>query len=533
MKKISILLSLALSLSAVSCDEWLDINSDPNSVADIENNSILLPAVELNLMSVTGFYGHLLGSYYAEQYAIKPGGPQYLGLSHWDTKDGTLGSTWSNRLYTSAYQKVANNAKKIRENAAESESWGDYLAATILMVYNYQILVDGFGEIPYSEALNPSNIAPKYDDGKDVYASLIAELDTALAKVSFTDVVCDNMLFSSSSDINNWIKFGNALKLKLLMRECDTVDVKSKLDALIAEDNFPESDIMFKSSVWTNQAGKDNPVFSELVRQRGDIKTGRTIEICAHMAVTATMQEVSDTNRLAAKFVPSVAYNNFEGDFIDEQQSKEINAGKLDEDTYAELNIKYDTPIYFLTVAETDFFIAEYYAKANLGNDAAKAKEYYEKAIDASFATHGVEGAADIYGAGKKYAWDSTKALELIGIQKWIALANINGFESWCELRRLGYPAFNSKTGAEIYEKWDELAKANVAANKANPTPLAQDLIDAGVYTPGTIFTPVYVVGLPDNTLLGRLPYVTSSRTTNANAPQKQKAPKDKVFWAK
>ncbi len=530
MKKISAILAVAMSLSILSCDNWLDINYDPNSVTEVENGSIL-PAVELNLMSITGFYGHMLGSYYAEQYAIKPGGPQYLGLSHWDTKDGTLGSTWSNSLYQNGYQKVANNAKNIRNSASEAGQWGDYLAATVLLDYNFQILADAFGETPYSEALDVSKTSPKYDDAKDIYAGLIADLEDALSKVSSSDKVCDNMLFASSSNVDNWIKFANALKLKLLMRESGVVDVKDKLDALVADDNFPTEDIMFAPSFWTNQAGKDNPVYSEIIRQRGDVNTGRTIEICAHMAVTATMQEVGDA-RLAAKFIPSESYGSFEGGFIDEQQSKEIGAGKVDENTYAELNIKYNTPVYFITVAETNFFLAEYYATAGLGNDAAKAKQYYEAAIDASFATHGVAGADNIYGAGKKYAWDASKALELIGIQKWIALAGINGFESWCELRRLGYPAFNAKTGSEIYEKWDEIATANVTAAKPNPTPLAQELIDAGYYTTGTIFTPKNVVGLPDNTLLGRLPYVTSSRTTNTNAPA-QKNPAEKVFWAK
>ena len=530
MKKISAFLAVAMSLSVLSCDSWLDINYDPNAVTEVENGSVL-PSVELNLMSVTGFYGHLLGSYYAEQYAIKPGGPQYLGLSHWDTKDGTLGSNWSNRLYTSAYQKVATNANNIRNRAAEAGQWGDYLAATVLLDYNYQLLVDAFGETPYSEALDVSKLSPKYDDGKDIYAGLVADLEDALSKVSLSDQVCDNMLFASSSDVNNWIQFANALMLKILMRESGVVNVKDKLAALVAQDNFPTEDILFGSSFWTNQAGKDNPVYSEVVRERGDVNTGRTIEICAHMALTATMNEVNDA-RLAAKFVPSVGFNNFEGNFIDEQQSKEIGAKKVSEDTFAELNLKFNTPVYFLTVAETDFFLAEYYANAELGNDAAKAKQYYEAAIEASFATHGVTGADNIYGAGKKYAWDASKATELIGIQKWVALACVNGFESWCELRRLGYPAFNAKTGAEIYAKWDELATANVTANKPNPTPLAQDLIDAGVYTTGTIFTPVYVVGLEANTLLGRLPYVTSSRTTNSNVP-KQKNASDKVFWAK
>jgi hypothetical protein len=197
--------------------------------------------------------------------------------------------------------------------------------------------------------------------------------------------------------------------------------------------------------------------------------------------------------------------------------------------------MKYDTPVYLISLSEIYFFLSEYYEKVK--NNAVQAKAYYEAAIVESFKTAGLT-AADAASVIAAYPYGSSPAAGAgsndrnLGIQKWVALACINGFESWCELRRLGYPAFNAKTGAEIYAKWDELATANVTANKPNPTPLAQDLIDAGVYTTGTIFTPVYVVGLEANTLLGRLPYVTSSRTTNSNVP-KQKNASDKVFWAK
>ena len=340
MKKIfTILVSAAATLSVVSCDvtdifsgKWLDVNSDPNAVSEV-GNGLIIPAVELNLINIYGFYGHMMGSYFSEHYAIKPGGPQYLGLSHFDIKDGTLGASFSNFMYRDAYRRVGNNANIIRSQAEASEQWGDYLAATVMKVFALQVMVDAFGETPYSEAFDVNNLAPKYDEGKDVYAGILEELNDALSKVSATDAVSDNMLFDGSSDVNNWIQFANALKLRILMREHAVVDVKSDLAALVASNNFPTQDIGFGKDKWTDQAGQDNPVYSEVVRKRGDIKTGRTIEICAHLAIASTLSEVNDP-RLSAKFIPSAGHGNtFEGDFIDEQQSKEITAGYLDEDT--------------------------------------------------------------------------------------------------------------------------------------------------------------------------------------------------------
>lgn len=535
MKQIFYSLAIVLTLGASSCSKWLDINDDPNSVTDVDNG-LIIPSMELNLLNVYGFYGHMLGSFYAQQFAIKPGGPQYLGLSHWDIRDGTLGASFTNYFYQDAYTKVCNNAKTVQAQASADGEWGDYLAATVLRVFALQVVADGLGAAPYSQALDVSNLSPVYDSAKDIYSGLVSELNYALSKVSPSDKVCDNMTFSSSTDIDNWVKFANALKLRLLMRESAVVNVSAALAELIAEDNFPEADIFYGPEKWTNQAGLDNPVYSEAVRQRGDVSTGRTSEFCAHMAVTAAMNEVSDA-RVSAKFNPSAAYGTYEGSFIDEQMSKEIDAGYFgdkgqgtQENTYAEIKLAYNAPVYLLTVAETLFFIAEYYS--SIAPDDSKAKAAYEAAIDASFATHKVSGSSDIYAPGAKYAWSAADAARLIGIQKWIALAGLNGFESWCELRRTGYPAFGPKTGKEIYAAWQAKADENVASGAANPTPTAADLVAAGVFVPGTIFTPVYVVGLPANTLLGHLPYAVSSRSTNSSAPA-QKDPSEKIFWAK
>lgn len=525
MKKILTVIA-AFSLLFTSCNKWLDINYDPNAVTDVESG-LILPSIELNALNVYGFYAHTIGSYFSEQLGIRPGGPNTMDQAQWNTQDAGRVANMGNRIYQYSYIRIINNAKTIRAKAAASGAWGDYLAATVYRAFAYQILVDCFGETPYSEAENTGISSPVYDDGKDVYAGIIADLDNALSKVSASDKVCDNMTFSSSNDVNNWIRFANALKLRMLMHEYDKVDVADKVADLIEEDNFPVADIKF-AGCFKNQAGFDHPMYDAYVRAIGDAAHGRSTDLCGHLALLGTMNSYGDP-RVPAKFNASVKYQNYEGNIIDSQQSVEQTSGLVDKDAFAEPALKYDSPVYIITVAETKFFIAEYYAR--IGNH-EKAQEYYEAAVDASFALHGVQGADAVYGDGAPYAYDSEDFQKIISVQKWIALACVDGFESWNEIRRTGYPAFGEKTGKEIYTKWVELATANKAAGAENPTPTAADLVAAGVYTYGTIFTPSLAEEIPDNVIIGRLRYSISSSTANNKIPE-QKSKDTKVFWAK
>ena len=80
-------------------------------------------------------------------------------------------------------------------------------------------------------------------------------------------------------------------------------------------------------------------------------------------------------------------------------------------------------PVSFLSLAEVKFFLAEYAAKYGIGDAAA----YYAEAIEASFASAGVAGAAE-YIALNPYKASNYK--ESIGVAKWIALAGVNPFEA-------------------------------------------------------------------------------------------------------
>ena len=69
----------------------------------------------------------------------------------------------------------------------------------------------------------------------------------------------------------------------------------------------------------------------------------------------------------------------------------------------------------------------------------ADAKKLYEAGIKSSFEQWGATG-ADEYIASAKVAFDESKAIEQIAIQRWIAGYLSDGVEAWSDWRRLDIP---------------------------------------------------------------------------------------------
>lgn len=492
MKKILLICSIALGLTATSCDSYLDINQDPNSPTEGNMTAgMILPAAEMNLSASYGYILRLTGGFYAQHYAH-----QY-GVSNWlDATRFMMSATRSSGTYTQLTSRCLNNLEVIRNLCVKNEDWGTYLAATTLRAFTYQVLVDCYGEVPYTEALDTNNPTPAYDEGSTVYNGILAELDEALSKVSGNETVVTSFLYPSSL-ANKWIQFANALKLRILMRMSNVENVQAQLASLIAEDNFPTADVCF-ANCWADEAGKANPFFWEEL----STKSGTQKNVTLNIALWKTM-EASNDARLGAFFTTN-SDGNFSGGVsgTNFSLSKEYQA-----DYWSRPTGNYDTPVHLISVAEINFFLAEYEARYG---SASKAEAYYKAAIEASFATAGVEGVDAVLAA---YPWDAANYKEIIGIQKWIALSGINSYEAWCELRRLGYPAFGTVTGDDMTDEGDNF--------------------DTTLYVPGTLYTPIYYnAALGTNKVLQRFPYAESSANRNENTPAYpgDAAP---VFWAK
>lgn len=504
MKKLALFFTIALGLTAMtSCDSYLDINENPNSPAEANmTTDILFPAAEMNLTSTYGDFFRITGGYFAQYYSQTFGTSNYVDYSQFK-----MSATRSSGSYTQLTQKTLKNLQTVCQLAEQDEEWGTFLAAKTLRAFTYQALVDAYGEVPYTEALDGSNATPKYDQGADIYAGVLAELDEALEKASDGDRVATNFLFPGKTAAE-WIKLANAVKLKMLTRESGVADVNAQIAALISQNNFPAGDVAWEGC-WSNESGAMSPFYAE----EFSTAWGSTqINCIANVAIIGTMQQknaegdvVFQDGRLAAFFEP-----NGSGVYTGGISGSNFGTSDDYKSTYwCRPVASFDMPVYLITKSEIEFFIAEYYAKA--GNS-AQAEAHYNAAIQASFATAGVSGAGDVIA---KYPYNQGNYKQVIGIAKWVALAGVNTFEGWCEARRLDYPAFGSVKGSDMY---NDLSDASYAPEK---------------YVPGTFYTPIKVEDkVGQNKLLERWIYAESSSARNSNTPEfpGYTVP---VFWGK
>lgn len=494
MKKSIITGAVILALSAASCDSYLDINQDPNApAAENLTADLLFPAAEMAFANSYSDYLRITGGYFAQHYAQTFGTSNYLDYSKF-----MMSATLSSSMYSNLCMRTLYNMGQASEIAAADGDNGTVLAATVIRAAVYQIFVDAYGEIPYSEAMHPDNITPKYDEGKDIYAGILKELDEALANASPSDLVATNFLFPGER-ADKWIQLANALKLRILMRESDVADVKSQLDALVSENNFPAEDVAW-TGCWSNSSGQANPFYQEeFATYFGSTQQN----VILNLALCNTMTDADDP-RLAVFFNPNGSGNYTGG--VSGSNFSTTNSYKSD--YWCRPNMAYNSPVYFITRSEVEFFLAEY--EARYGSD-ANAKAHYEAAIEASLESAGLSDASTILNA---YPWNGSDYKRLIGVQKWVALSGTNNFEAWCEMRRIGYPDFASVTGDDIY---------NEITDAYDPS-----LLPAGkVYTP-KLFNPL--VGA--NSLIQRWPYPENSSNRNNNTPD-SKPLSEPVFWAK
>ena len=103
----------------------------------------------------------------------------------------------SDNIWGLNYINVLNNLQKAKDlinvyqpAASEISGWevkkkNQLAIIDMMMVYTYQNMVDLFGNIPYSQALNNAQYQlPAYDNAADIYASLITRLNSDIANIT-------------------------------------------------------------------------------------------------------------------------------------------------------------------------------------------------------------------------------------------------------------------------------------------------------------------------------------------------------------
>lgn len=303
----------------------------------------------------------------------------------------------------------------------------------IMQVQTFAILVETFGNIPYSEALDYNNVLPKYDDGHSIYMDLMKRLNSAII-----DLNTSQGSFSSGDPIYNgnvdkWRMFANSLKLKMGLRIVD-VDAVEGAKAVVeaAADVFKsnaDNNILKFQSVTPNT----NPLWLNAV-------LGNRKDVVMAKPFIDSMNLRNDPRR-------DVFFSKINGKFIGGTYGQVVPFD--DFSNYGTFFKNPALPGILLDYASVEFFLAEA-AERSIVGQLGDAKNHYEKAIKASFEYYNVSGVNDylqLPNVNYETAYGSWK--EKIGVQKWIALFN-QGFEAWTEYRRLDYPLLFAPAGAYI-----------------------------------------------------------------------------------
>lgn len=300
----------------------------------------------------------------------------------------------------------------------------------ILSSYSYGILVDTFGDIPYTEALDiDGHPQPKYDDAQTIYKDLIAVLTTASHALNKTADSFGDADLVFAGNTASWAKFANTLRFRMAINMDDVDHTYASAQALAAiADGLISNSTEGAYMAYTTNTTNNNPLYLDLVA------SGRDDFLPANTFVNK-LNALSDPRR--PKY------------FTDYPAG----SGQYKGGVYGTVNVYGDfshltptikNPVYpgvLLTYSEVEFLLAEA-VERNIAVDGT-AQSHYNAAITASMQDWGVapgDIAAYLLKTDVAYTTATGNWKQKIGEQAWISYYN-RGFEAWTSYRRLDFPA--------------------------------------------------------------------------------------------
>jgi len=422
-----------------SCEDWLDINQDPNN-PDEANEELTLAAGISSVAYVYGGRYQVLGALWSQHWTQSLGATQYSGLDSYDISS----STYDNRQFGELYTGALKNFEYIRDLSRKNEKYNYYIMATVMQAYTFHILADLYDQIPFSEALKgeEGTITPAYENGQDIYDSLITRIDYALASDyendDLEDVGSEDILFDGK--IDRWVEFANTLKLKIYLRQLHT---RPDIAREGIESLYNDPDIKFLTSSvamsqFTNETGRRNPLYETDI-----VFLGNNPNLILSNTLLSFMNDKGDLERLDALFdFPENGGGHKgldQGNYNDPDEPKGTNSA-----SYSKPYMSPFAPVYLMSASEAYFLQAEAIIRYGV-KPYSDAKEMYENGIKNSFQRLGLLISEEFFGPGDVYEFPAEGSpletfIESIIIQKWIALANIQSLETFFEHNRTHYP---------------------------------------------------------------------------------------------
>lgn len=451
-KKLIYLLTASVLLLGACKKGYLDINDNPNNATAASSPLLLTGALNATAASTTG--GGIFYSFASlwMNYWMTPG-----GVSGWyEERSYNFTTNWSGStsLWGSMYNNIYDYSVLEKQSRAEKNNFYIGIAKT-MKAWDYQYLVDFYGNVPYSQAgQGLGAITPKYDKAQDIYEDLAKQLDSAvilfkLAGASTISAPLKTADIYNAGDPAKWSRFANTLKLRILLHQSEMPGRETYIKAEIAkiEANgagyIGEEQGVANNPGYLNVAGKQNPFWANYGYDVTDqIVSGHQYKLASNYGMNFLKN--NNDPRLGQ------LYSSIADDTKDGYVSLEWGADVLAAQTIATVSSighgllkSVDQAQYMMTDFESLFIQAEA-AQRGWITSTGTAESLYAKAVTRNFVYLGLEeDDADTYLTEQPVAQWATNAdkIALIIKQKWAAMNGTNDIEPWTDYRRLELPA--------------------------------------------------------------------------------------------
>ena len=431
MKNIYLLL-LALGMLLKACG--LPDNVDPKSAIEVPVEGLLSNALRDGLAHIDDMNQNVNISRLLCQYSTQA---QYPDPSRYNFSDRQIPDGYWNTSYL-----VLRNLREIRlliQDLTGTASYNRMIAnklaiVDVMEVLMVQNLVDYFGNVPYADALGGfDNKTPVYDDARTIYdhmqARLTADIATLTSGANYGSWGAEDLVYGG--DVYMWKKLAATLKLRMAMRlaDVDAATARMELDEAIASGPLEAGESM--QLPWIGVTPHVNTIYNVfVVANRNDYVPSKTIidimEALGDARMPSYFTQV-DTSTEAG--VEKWAYYGLQYGLVSCCYYQGYSH-------FGNAMFEPDFPATIACNAEVEFLLAE--AAARGFTTPRSAREHYEAGIAESHAFWGVTMDPS-YLTQVDVAYDSDRARELIGTQKWIALYN-RGNEGYAVWRCFDWP---------------------------------------------------------------------------------------------
>lgn len=413
------IICLLILLGITACEDYLDINQDPNNPTTAPLSGLLA-----NTSFQTGINIQEAGeitSYYV-QYLASPNA-------------GSDVDTHGRVSFSTAWSGIYNIMTDLSDLEVQAEEVGatDYLGiAKILKAIHLGTIVDLWGSIPYSEAFFAQTLTPSYDETQALYGEIQQLLDEGIAALeqgesTFT-VGGDDFIYQG--DIDKWLKAAHALKARYLLHLSETEQYDPQAILAQVDQGFTGNEDDAQVPFFDTQI---NPWAGVAIANAGLILGGWISEQLIQ-TMNGTLYGVVDPR------MPFMFGTTDEGEFVGtvngagrgDAPEQGARSTLVEETYYANRT----APILVITYAEQKFIEAE--AALAAGNT-IRAYEAYLEGISAHMLKIGVseQDVIAYIGSPQVSVGAENLTLDLILKEKYIAM--FLHPEAWTDARRYDY----------------------------------------------------------------------------------------------